>query len=391
MTSSLSNQVLSTFIVVFTASGVACGGDHVPAATDGAVDGAVGDTDGGAAEGDGATGEGSGDAQTDSGARTGDGAAGSGGAGETSGTGGTSGADSDAGIWGRLPESGMLDIAGDPVQIPDGRGGTVDCYKIICNGKLLQCADCEDNDGDDLIDSFDPECLGPCDNTEGPVLAPGIGGETGAQCKPRDCFFDYGNGPGNDDCRWAYFCDPLAPKEGCPYQENKVYSTDCPDGQTQECLDFCVPITPNGCDCFGCCTFPELAGEGEGGEDAYVWIGHMEDPGCTLDSVTDPAACPSCTPEPSCWNPCGRCEICLGKPTIPNDCFTTPPNGGTFPDGEPIPDGGTLPDGGPIPLPGGGTPSQRCAPGIQPCGLPSDPPCPRGYYCITGCCVMVVE
>jgi hypothetical protein len=156
------------------------------------------------------------------------------------------------------------------------------------------------------------------------------------------------------------------------------------------CLDLCLPLTPNGCDCFGCCTFPEMEGAGDDGSDGYVWIGHMDDPGCQLDNVTEPAACPPCTPDPSCLNGCGYCEICVGKPTIPDDCFPTVTiDGGVLPDGGPVPDAGITIDSGT--LPDGGTPPPRCPPELQACGLPGDPPCPRGTYCITGCCMVVVE
>ena len=36
---------------------------------------------------------------------------------------------------------------------------------------------------------------------------------------------------------------------------------------------------------------------------------------------SDPALCRPCTPAGNCLNTCERCEICLGKPTIPQDCF----------------------------------------------------------------------
>jgi hypothetical protein len=203
--------------------------------------------------------------------------------------------------------------------------------------------------------------LGPCDNSEGAALTAGVGGETGGPCKA-DCYFDFGNGPGNDDCHWDHRCDPLAiapdyPPEGadCKYEASRVGSTDCPTNQSEQCLNYCMPLTPNGCDCFGCCTFPALSG-------GYVWIGAMDDKNngtCTFADILDPSKCPPCTPVVDCNNGCGRCEICLGKDTLPPDCFA---------------DGG-LPDG-----------SERCAPGVQVCGLPGEADCPPNYFCITGCC-----
>ena len=69
---------------------------------------------------------------------------------------------------------------------------------------------------------------------------------------------------------------------------------------------------------------------GPDGSDGYVFLGSetKADGGtCTLAEVTNPEACFPCTPAGNCLNTCERCEICLGKPTIPADCF--PGTGGT--------------------------------------------------------------
>jgi hypothetical protein len=250
------------------------------------------------------------------------------------------------------------------VIIVDDSGMVTVCKIVTCANHVLQCADCLDNETageggkDGKIDFQDPECLGPCDNTEGPALAAGIGGQTGGPCKA-DCYFDFGNGAGNDNCMWDHRCDTLMPEMGCPYEQNRVGGRDCPAMQEQKCLDFCRPLTPNGCDCFGCCTFPQLAGMGPQGSDGYVWIGNLDSNNngtCTLASILDPVKCPRCTPQQSCWNPCGMCEVCIGAPPPPPSC----------------------------------NPSQQCSVGVQPCGLAGQAPCPDGYYCITGCCVQVI-
>jgi hypothetical protein len=229
-----------------------------------------------------------------------------------------------------------------------------------------------DNDDDGLIDNDDPECLGPCDNYEGEELLSGVGGETGEQCKA-DCYFDFGNGAGNDDCHWSRSCDPLEPKVQCMHDPGLLGSKDCPDTQSQLCEDVCASLTPNGCDCFGCCTFPDLTGRPveEGGE--YVYIG--SESGCTFKTVTDTESCQPCTPvEGNCLNTCERCEICLGKPTIPADCF--PGTGGS---------GGMGGSGGA----GGSDGGDRCPPDTQACGLPGDARCAGGGFCLTGCCIIV--
>jgi len=286
---------------------------------------------------------------------------------------------SDAGdtdLDGPIVTDGDVDVEED--------GGTWTCHVTICDGHLLECGDCEDNDGDGLIDSHDRECLGPCDNTEGAALTTGVGGETGGPCRA-DCYFDFGNGPGNDDCHWDSRCDPLAvpprfdPEDDeCRYEAGRVGSRDCPPTQSELCLDTCMPLTPNGCDCFGCCSFPALVGRSgeDGGE--FVWLGsHFEgsnEGSCTFDDILDRTLCRPCTPVEACMNPCGPCELCLGREELPPECFDDEP-----PDGGPG-DGGHTEDGGI------GPPGPRCPEGIQPCGLPTDPECAPGSYCITGCC-----
>jgi hypothetical protein len=252
------------------------------------------------------------------------------------------------------------------------------CNPITCLSKSTECGDCKDNDGDKLIDSQDPECLGPCDNTEGPALISGVGGVTGSTCHV-DCYFDYGNGMGNDTCWWDHRCDPLEPEKSiCPYNSKLVGGKFCPQPQDPKCAGYCLPLTPNGCDCFGCCTFPVLAGKGAGGKDAFVWIGAKDASGngtCTLKTLLDKTKCPRCTLVPGCYNPCGKCELCVGKTTLPPECYKQP---------TPTTDGG-----GTSTVDAGVPPSLQCPGGEQPCGLPGQLPCKSGYYCISGCCIKI--
>lgn len=300
------------------------------------------------------------------------------GSGGDGGVGGDGAAGGDGGAVG-ADAAGMDASAADGAVTDDGGGGG-GCRPVQCDGRTTECGDCMDNDTDGVVDSRDPECLGPCDNTEGPILLAGVGGETGGPCLA-DCYFDFGNGPGNDDCHWDHRCDPLSvgPRfdpEGmaCEFDAARVGGRDCPDPQSEMCIDYCRPLTPNGCDCFGCCTFDAIAGRpaSEGGE--YVWIGSVEDGTndgtCTLEEVTDVDACRPCTPVGDCNNPCGPCELCIGRDTLPPEC-TPSPDGGVPPDGA-IPDGGV---------------EYRCDPGVTPCGLPGEADCPVDFYCVTGCCV----
>lgn len=289
------------------------------------------------------------------------------------GSGGAGGSSGDASVAGDsgwdTGTGGVVNVSDGGVLITDDAGNQVMCYYTTCAGKLLQCGDCEDNDGDGAYDWQDKECLGPCDNTEGPGLDSDVGGTTGTSCGV-DCYFDFGNGPGNDNCFWDHRCDPLIPeKTKCgTFVPSMLGSKDCPDTQPKECAEYCMPYTPNGCDCFGCCTFPELAAKGPDGGTGYVWIGNMDADNnsiCTFADILDPTKCPPCTPVGNCLNDCAPCELCLGKTTLPPQCY--PPDAGT--------DAGW--DGG---IPG------QCPDGIQPCGLAGQAQCPASYFCLSGCC-----
>jgi hypothetical protein len=275
-------------------------------------------------------------------------------------------------------------IFGDgPVQydggmvIPAPDGGSRVCFVAQCQTHTYACGDCRDNDGDGRIDSDDPDCLGPCDNSED-SFHPKIPGGNNAPCK-QDCYFDQDTGSGNDQCYWDHRCDSheVAPAYDPEGMQCKLDPTIKIGGglvscmtarmvQSTQCKSFCGPLTPNGCDCFGCCSFPQLP------PNVNVWLGSRDDSGnptCTFEAVKkrDLKACRPCDKVAACDKPCGRCQLCIGKDTIPADCYMS---GGDM--------GGV--DGG------GGVPGQ-CPMGVQPCGLPGQMPCPAGWYCITGCCV----
>jgi hypothetical protein len=213
-----------------------------------------------------------------------------------------------------------------------------------------QCDDGIDNDGDGKIDYDDPECSGPFDNDEW-TFAFGTPDEFDDPCK-RDCFFDDNSGVGDDGCTWQLKCDPLSTNPKCPYdvQYATLYEPACSltASQAQRCLDFCAPKTPNGCDCFGCCVVP--------GVPTPVLLSGT----CTAADFGDPARCPPCTQVTQCMNPCERCEVCVGKPTVPDDC--------------------RRPDG---------CAPYQCPGESVPCGAFGVAPsqCPSGTSCVTGCCL----
>ena len=219
----------------------------------------------------------------------------------------------------------------------DGGGPRV-CYVTQCQNHVYQCGNCMDDDGDGKIDSEDPDCLGPCDNSEG-SFEPAIPGGNNAPCKA-DCYFDQDTGSGNDQCYWDHRCDPneVAPAynpEGaqCAYQPTTKAGGGLSCAQAQmmqsaQCKSFCGPLTPNGCDCFGCCSFPGLA--------YPVWLGSRDAGGtasCTSKTVNDPTKCRRCQKVAACDKPCGRCQLCIGKDTVPDDCYMSGGDGGAGGDG----------------------------------------------------------
>jgi hypothetical protein len=231
-----------------------------------------------------------------------------------------------------------------------GAGGSASCEPVACRGKIYACGNCDDDDGDGLADALDPECLGPCDDSESAFASPGPG-QTSCRL---DCAFDRDAGLGNDRCSWDLRCDPRSPGTaiGCASTDDSVAAEQCGEsiaGQAEACVDSCAPLTPNGCDCFGCCELPARSG-------TFVWIGSGADAGaCSAALIDEPDACPPCTPVPSCENRCDVCEACVGGVGPSSACAE--------------------PD------------QPACGPGAPPCGPGAA--CSSDRYCVTGCCIVV--
>lgn len=279
-------------------------------------------------------------------------------------------------------DTGVVGIDGNGFDV--GPGG---CFQATCQGHLYQCGDCLDNDSDGLADALDPDCLGPCGNNEA-GFNPNIPGISLENCSA-DCFYDQDGGSGNDQCVYDYRCDMLSPDVNpggpggvtrCAYDAARAANPSiCPPTQAMTCHDVCGPLTPNGCDCFGCCEITPGSGD-------YVFVGSNPDAGhepCSRATLTDPASCRPCTPVADCLNTCEHCELCFGRDMLPADCFPPPPVDAAVPNDATYPDGGH-PDAYVPPI-DSGVP-MRCPTGRQPCGLPTDPACPSGEFCITGCC-----
>lgn len=215
-----------------------------------------------------------------------------------------------------------------------GGGGPVDC-----GGTVYACGDGEDNDGDGSIDLFDPECTGPCDDDESSFQT-GIPGDN-MDCR-QDCFFDGNSGQGDDGCLWDLRCDPANPGEfiNCEYSGGNNCDNQ-PPNQDQDCIDFCEPFVPPGCDCFGCCEIQT--------DEGSLWIFLNSHPDCALDNL---AACTECSPQiDDCGNTCEPelCELCFGEDMLPEGC-----------------DGVSCPEGS------------------NPCETNEE--CPFDYFCYLGCC-----
>ena len=231
------------------------------------------------------------------------------------------------------------------------------CQVSLCTvNQPYECGDCIDNDGDCLVDDQDPDCWGPCDNNEGGFNGNVPGQQNQSECNAMDCYFDNNSGSGNDECYWSHTCDPQEPT-ACVY--DPAYDTpgtplsceELSEDQLPECDEYCGPLTPNGCDCFGCC---ELTLDDDTTVTVYLGTTDPEtDEGtCALEVVDNPDLCHPCTQVPGCLNECEECELCLGETELPDECD-----------------------------------EQECPKGLQPCGLPGQEPCPEGQACVTGCCV----
>jgi hypothetical protein len=296
----------------------------------------------------------------------------------------------DLSVGGSLED--LSSIPDGAVVIPGVDGGSRLCFPATCQGKTYLCGNCLDDDKDGRFDSDDPDCLGPCDNSEN-GLDPAIPGGNNVKCK-MDCYFDSDTGQGNDNCYWDHGCDPTkigttpSPESSCAYNPTMgvgggLTCTTAQQTQAATCKSYCGPLTPNGCDCFGCCFLGPQAKDNADGTRTGIWLGSYDASGnstCTTKDVADPAKCKPCQMVKSCEKGCGKCQLCIGKDTLPPECFAQPDMAG-----QPPRDMAGADLAG-----GGGSDPTLCPPSLctnnQPCGLPGCAACPNGWYCLTGCC-----
>jgi hypothetical protein len=354
-----------SLVGAYACSGDDAGDDDVPVDRRDA-----GGDDGDGRGGDGSGGDGSG----------GDGSGGDGSGGDGSGGDGSGG--SSTGDAGMIIDGGVVGEPANPLNptgIIDG-GWEIPEELLLCNGEACACADGVDNDLDGVADGFDIECTGPNDDDEG-SFSTGISGDNRDPFW-QDCFFDGNSGAGDDHCRYH---------TECLSGEREATSDSCT--VSDDCINYCAQRTPNGCDCFGCCTITD-----ENGDERSFVISDQCD-GDDLD------ACQSCTPTDQCGNECGDCELCPGKliEDLPDSCFPPPPGAGSGGDSGGSGEGGsgTSGTGGNSGGSGtggsgssgtggsggsGGTP-YTCEGGQPLCF--SQEQCPSGYYCFYACCTRI--
>jgi hypothetical protein len=211
---------------------------------------------------------------------------------------------------------------------------------LDCGGTIYACGNGIDDDGDGLIDLFDPECTGPCDDDESSFQT-GLPGDN-MDCR-QDCFFDGNSGQGDDGCLWDLRCDPENPgaNVNCEYTGGNNCNNQ-PPHQTEECIEFCGQYVPPGCDCFGCCTVQT----DEGPINIFLNSG----PDCSFDNLD---ACQSCTSQiDDCGTPCvpEECQVCFGETEVPEGC------------------------------------GENTCPSGESCSGDDPGSCPQDYFCYLGCC-----
>jgi hypothetical protein len=275
------------------------------------------------------------------------------GAGAAGGASGTTGSGA-SGVGGQLTGDGGFVVPGTA-----GDGWTAPTSILeLCDGPC-QCSDGIDNDDDGTVDGFDVECVSAGDNDEG-SFATAIPGDN-MDPTWQDCFFDGNSGGGDDGCRYH---------TGCLTGDKALSDKDCE--LADKCIDFCKPLTPNGCDCFGCCEIRDADGK------VHAVLTTAT---CDEDNL---AGCTACVPAVDCENKCGECELCPGKTVddLPETCQAQPPvagSGGSTAGTT----GGTAGTGTTEPPP----PGYTCDGGEQVCSSTGD--CSANTFCSFGCCLQI--
>jgi hypothetical protein len=260
-------------------------------------------------------------------------------------------------LGGEGDDDARVEPDADP-SAPDAAPGPVVDARVPAGcvmGSPSQCNNCLDDDNDGKMDGDDPECTGSADNNEG-SFATGIPGDNKDERK-QDCFFD-GNSGGGQDCAWHTCClldNPMTATNECPTGLRQGYDPNnraaaC-GAQTDACIKTCEPLTPPGCDCFGCCTVCTGATCGD------ILINPTVAPQCDYSNL---GACQTCIKNTECAAaPCGgtSCVLCPGQTEadLPKDCAGT----------------------------------NQCPDGLTVCEGSAD--CTISQFCSNGCCIDSVD
>ncbi len=226
-------------------------------------------------------------------------------------------------------------------------GDRSDAPESACVPGPTQCSNCIDDDGDGAIDGFDAQCTSALDRRED-SFATGIPGDNSDAIK-QDCYYDGNSGAGDDGCDLHVCC--LLADDACPDADWDRASADCT--VSQECVAACAPLTPPGCDCFGCCTVCD-------GASCFDILIHPKlSPNCDVDVLSDPQACLRCEKQRDCRQ--ADCD--------PEQCIPCP---------------GQSPDS----LPSHCT-DARCPGELASCRSSAD--CGDTQFCAGGCCIDQIE
>jgi hypothetical protein len=236
-------------------------------------------------------------------------------------------------------DAGLIDARAIDARAVDAMNGS---GPPICGS--TQCSNCMDDDGDGFTDGEDVHCISNQDDDES-SFATGIPGDNIAVYP--DCFFDGDSSAGNDGCEIDICCLLGTCTPG----------TDC--SLSQMCIDFCAPLPPVGCDCFGCCTICQ----GDLCKNVLTIPGSTDGWDCDdLSNLSDPVKCPECVQTDCGAAPCDE----AGQNA---DCILCP---------------GQSPDE----LPAECNMQNECPDGRQVCS--ETVACPSLQYCANGCCVDIV-
>jgi hypothetical protein len=214
-----------------------------------------------------------------------------------------------------------------------------------CEPAKAQCNNCIDDDKDGLTDGSDPHCAGPLDDDEA-TFSTGIPGDN-QDDKKQDCFFDGNSGM----CQVHTCCLLPAP---CDEETYGIFNPETDCALADSCVEDCVPLTPPGCDCFGCCT---ICAPGNG-ECFDILISTAISPDCDVNDLGSDA-CVKCV----------KSEVCSAPDCDPDACILCP---------------GQSDDD----LPPGCDGDNQC-PGGATCKTSGD--CEGNDYCSNECCIDTVD